>query len=107
MRQPPHTINVGRATSGGIHNGIFGNPVRETVVTEQYRHHFRAQVASNPLFVQALREVWVALHKGYTLYCPGCGVGSPTCHARVIEVELTLLCELGLNKYREDLCVTK
>ena len=99
-----YRINVGRATSGGVYGGIFGNPIRERVVTEQYRRYFRSQVCANPSFVEALRWLYQQLNKGAVLYCPGCGTDCPTCHARVIEVELKELCRLGLEKYREELC---
>ena len=78
-------INIGRATSGGVFNGLFGNPVREETVSEQYREHIRRVLQEHPK-----ERVWLrqAIGLGGVLFCPGCGVGSPTCHARILEEEL-------------------
>lgn len=75
-------INIGRR---GVFGGLFGNPVVETKVSEQYRHHFRKLLRTNPEQIRWLRE---QLAKGAIMQCPGCGVGSPTCHGRIIEQEL-------------------
>lgn len=82
------TINVGRRFSGGVFNGLFGNPVKETVVTEQYRSYFKRLIIDYPEQIFWLKQ---ELTKGSTLYCPGCGLNSPTCHARIIEQELAKL----------------
>ncbi len=81
----PETINVGRFASGGVCNGLFGNPVKEKTVSEQYRGYFRQVVVDHPAKVRWLES---KLREGAVLYCPGCGIGSPTCHARIIEEEL-------------------
>jgi Pyruvate/2-oxoacid:ferredoxin oxidoreductase delta subunit len=80
------TINIGRATSGGVLNGVFGNPVRELIVDkERYRKHFKKVIRFCPTQVKWLKE---QIDNGAILFCPGCGINSPTCHARVIEEEL-------------------
>lgn len=79
------TINVGRETSGGVFKGLFGNPIREAVVSEHYRIYFRALKRTKPQCVKWLKD---KIDAGYKLYCPGCGIDSPTCHARIIEQEL-------------------
>lgn len=81
------TINVGRKSSGGICGGLFGNPVHETKVSEQYRAHIQQVIIDNPL-----RSAWLKkqIKEGARLWCPGCGYGSLTCHARIIEQELGL-----------------
>ncbi len=78
-------INVGRKYSNGIFNGLFGNPIREKKVSEQYRIYFRRLKITHPDEV-----AWLAkqLNRGEQLYCPGCGSSSATCHARIIEQEL-------------------
>jgi hypothetical protein len=81
----PEQINVGRKYSGGIFGGLFGNPVKEKVVSEQYRFHIRRVLEANPNLRQWLKD---KLRTGAVLYCPGCGVASPTCHARILEQEL-------------------
>lgn len=78
------TINVGRT---GVFNGLFGNPVREKKVSPQYRQHFRKVMKENPKQTEWLQN---QLDCGNKLFCPGCGIGSPTCHARIIEEELGL-----------------
>ncbi len=81
----PEQINVGRLYSGGVFSGLFGNPVKEKIVSEQYRIHIRRVFAANPRLAAWLKAKLAA---GAVLYCPGCGVGSPTCHARILEQEL-------------------
>jgi len=79
-------INVGRRSSGGVFGGLFGNPVHEKEVTEQYRSYIKSIIQSHPTECGWLKE---RLNKSSTvLYCPGCGVGSPTCHARILEQEI-------------------
>jgi hypothetical protein len=78
-------INVGRRLSGGVFRGLFGNPVRERVVSEQYRVYFRGLMKTNKLEVDWLKA---QLLGGTKLYCPGCGVGGKGCHCRIIEQEL-------------------
>lgn len=78
-------INVGRRTSGGVFGGMFGNPAREKVVSEQYRGFIREVLKLHPDKRHWLKD---RLANGAVLYCPGCGVGSPTCHARILEEEL-------------------
>jgi len=78
-------INIGRATSGGVFKGLFGNPVKERVVSEQYRAHIRKILESHPKEREWLKT---QLSLGRPLFCPGCGIGSPTCHARILEAEL-------------------
>jgi hypothetical protein len=69
-------------------NGIFGNPIRQKRVNrERYRQHLLKVMEENPKAVRALKK---KMEEGYELFCPGCGIGSPTCHARIIEEELTL-----------------
>jgi hypothetical protein len=75
-------INVGR---NGVFNGLFGNPVREKQASEQYRAYFRSLMTRRPTQVDWLH---VQILAGVELFCPGCGVNSPTCHARIIEQEL-------------------
>lgn len=89
-KQPSSTINVGRATSGGVHNGLFGNPFYEKVVSQRYVQYLRDKIANDLDFVGKLKAL-----RGKVLYCPGCGVGCPTCHSRVIEQELGVLLALG------------
>lgn len=72
-------INVGRS---GVFNGLFGNPVVEKKVSLQYRLHFQKVMKKHPDKIEWLRK---ELSCGKVMFCPGCGVGSPTCHARVIE----------------------
>jgi Pyruvate/2-oxoacid:ferredoxin oxidoreductase delta subunit len=81
-------INIGRASSGGVFDGLFGNPKRELVVSESYRRHFQAVIKYCPDKVKWLKE---QINNGAILYCPGCGIGSSTCHARIIEEELNKL----------------
>ena len=90
MKQPNNTINVGRATSGGVLNGLFGNPYREKVVSLRYVQYLRQRIANDPAFVVELKKL-----RGKVLFCPGCGVNSPTCHARVLEEELSVLLAWG------------
>lgn len=78
-------INVGRKYSGGVFNGLFGNPIKEKVVTEQYRKYFNSLKISNQKEVNWLKR---EINDGAILFCPGCGINSPTCHARIIEEEL-------------------
>lgn len=75
-------INIGRT---GVFNGLFGNPVKEKKVSEQYREHFRKVMAENPEKIEWLKTQLVC---GKVMFCPGCGVGSPTCHGRIIEQEI-------------------
>lgn len=106
-QQPPDTVNVGRKTP-------FGNPVRmnqrcpvcfqthkapaETLPC--YQRYLRARISDNGMqFTWSLRIAQEHLQapipknfkeelralSGKTLYCPGCGVDSPTCHARILE----------------------
>lgn len=77
-------INVGRS---GVFRGLFGNPVVENTVSPQYAKHFRKVMLAHPEKVKWLKE---QLANGAVLFCPGCGVGCKTCHARVIELELAL-----------------
>ncbi len=79
------SINIGRSRSRGVFNGLFGNPVFEEKVSEQYRAHFRRVMFARPAEVGWLRE---ELRKGHKLFCPGCGFDSETCHARIIEEEI-------------------
>lgn len=78
-------INIGRVAYGGIFFGLFGNPVREKTVSEQYRTYLKRIMVMYPKETEWLRD---KIRNGAELYCPGCGVGSPTCHARIIEQEL-------------------
>lgn len=81
----PRRINIGRKFSGGACDGLFGNPVTERTVSQHYRTYFRKLIDTHPdECLWLLRE----LKNGAVLYCPGCGIGSPTCHARIIEEEL-------------------
>lgn len=75
-------INIGRRHSGGIFKGLFGNPVMERRVSAQYRVYLKQIINDNPREVAWLQD---KLDQGAELYCPGCGVSSPTCHARIIE----------------------
>lgn len=75
-------VNVGRY---GVFNGLFGNPVKERTVSPQYRKHFQKVMQEHPDRIKWLRT---QLECGKVMFCPGCGVGSPTCHARIIEQEL-------------------
>lgn len=75
-------INIGRASSGGVFNGLFGNPVKEATVSKQYRIHFKKLLQEYPNEIRWLRA---QLAKKRVLFCPGCGIGCPTCHARIIE----------------------
>lgn len=79
-----NTINVGRR---GIFNGLFGNPIRERTVSPQYRKHFKKLLKANTKEIKWLRR---KLAEGKILFCPGCGINSPTCHARIIEQEIAL-----------------
>lgn len=78
-------INVGRRYSGGVFFGLFGNPVKEKFVSGQYRDFVRGVIDSHQDEAKWLKD---KLASGAVLYCPGCGVGSPTCHARILEEEL-------------------
>lgn len=83
------TINIGRDSSGGVFNGLFGNPWKEpTVNEERYRKHFKSVVKYCPDKIE-----WLVgqIKEGSKLYCPGCGIDCPTCHARIIEQELKAL----------------
>jgi len=93
MRQPSNTINVGRATSGGMLNGLFGNPFKEKVVSLRYVQYLRLRIAYDPEFVVELKQL-----SGKVLFCPGCGVGCPTCHGRVLEQELAVLLAWGSSQ---------
>jgi hypothetical protein len=76
-------INIGRS---GIFDGLFGNPVKEKRVSKQYRSYLRMVIEECPVEVAWLKAV---LDMGNAvLYCPGCEVNSPTCHARIIKQEL-------------------
>jgi len=75
-------VNIGRS---GVFNGLFGNPVKERKVSPQYRTHFLKVMQSHQKEVAWLRT---QLECGKVMFCPGCGVGSKTCHGRVIEEEL-------------------
>lgn len=79
------TVNVGRATSGGVFKGLFGNTVKEKTVSPQYREHFLSLKEPYAEEIEWLRQ---RMKAGYVLSCPGCPQGSPTCHARIIEQEL-------------------
>lgn len=78
-------INIGRKHSGGIFDGLFGNPVKEKTVSEHYRVYIRRIIAEHPFKAQHIRD---CLATGMVLWCPGCGVGAPGCHARILEEEL-------------------
>lgn len=82
--QPPGTVNVGRASSQGVYRGLFGNTFGRDLAA--YEAHLRTRL-TEPLFARLFDEL-----AGQTLWCPGCGVGAPQCHARVIE---RLLAERG------------
>lgn len=79
-------INVGRATSGGVENGAWGNPfvvgrdgdVKACIA--KYRAHLWEQIKTGKVSMQKLADLY-----GRKLFCPGCGVGAITCHARVLE----------------------
>jgi hypothetical protein len=89
---PTNHINVGRGSSGGVFGGVFGNPVKEkTVNVERYRTHLLRVLEGYPAECDWLRE---RIREGIPLFCPGCGIGSPTCHARVIE---QVLCPPGMK----------
>lgn len=75
-------VNIGRRYSGGIFHGLFGNPVLERTVSLQYRKYLKQVIVDHPKEVAWLQD---KLDQGAVLYCPGCGIGSPTCHARLIE----------------------
>lgn len=76
------TINIGRS---GVFNGLFGNPIRERTVSPQYRIHIRKIIKNHPKESGWLRR---ELDCGKIMFCPGCGIGSSTCHARILEEEL-------------------
>jgi hypothetical protein len=101
------SINIGRST-------IFGNPVRIGAVCPVckakhtdpgstgpcYRKYLEARVSADEKLrswaqdiAKTIRQMPTtnrfaeevkALH-GKTLYCPGCGLISPTCHGRILE----------------------
>lgn len=75
-------INVGRS---GVFNGLFGNPVHERTVSPQFRSHFQRVMKEHPTKIAWLKQ---QIECGGVLFCPGCGVESKTCHARIIEEEL-------------------
>lgn len=82
---PPGFIDVGRTT-------IFGNPfrigeLRDGVLLRDAGStipHFKEYAESRMKTDQHFRD---SVHKlkGKKLWCPGCGIDSPTCHARVLE----------------------
>lgn len=75
---PPNTTDVGRTTP-------WGNPYR--VGTPKYPTA-GSTIPAFEVYARArlLREPeWLEPLVGKTLWCPGCGLHSPTCHARVLE----------------------
>lgn len=78
-------INVGRKRSGGVFAGLFGNPLHQKKVSERYRFYLRRVVENNPTEWQWLKD---RLAAGDKLFCPGCALDCPTCHARIIEQEV-------------------
>lgn len=87
-RQPPiGTIDIGRST-------IYGNPVRIGQVCQFCKQKHNVAGSTLPCFEKYLvdrieKEPYfkkmIQLLKGQVLWCPGCGIGSPTCHGRVLE----------------------
>ena len=94
--------NIGRS---GIHNGLFGNPFKvwdygsASATLPHYRKYLRKRIATDPSFANHMLEL-----KGEKLFCPGCGVGSPTCHAGILEDELTIFMILGSIMEVEKWC---
>jgi len=78
-------VNIGRT---GVFNGLFGNPVKERTVSPQYREHFKKVMKEHPDKVEWLMA---QLKSGKVMFCPGCGVGSKTCHGRIIEQEIAMM----------------
>jgi len=91
VRKPPKDhVDVGRSTT-------YGNPVRIGHVCQYcnrlhetagdtlpcFRKYAEGRMGWDERFLQAVRDL-----AGKKLWCPGCGVNSPTCHARVL-VELS------------------
>lgn len=74
---PPNTVDVGRST-------IFGNPHYNNGIPGSTLPAFEAGARSRMAHDIYYREAIKHLH-GKTLWCPGCGLNSPTCHARVLE----------------------
>jgi hypothetical protein len=107
MKQPAGTVNVGRITSGGVKNGLFGNPFkvakvvkgaaayRKAVATavDHYQVYLRERLANDGTFAFEFEQL-----KGKRLWCPGCGLDSKVCHARVIEQELFVWFALGRSQ---------
>lgn len=90
--QPKDTVYVGRRGKGK--DGRFGNPVvinREcplcgTIHADAastlkcFKRLLWARIQAEPSLIKDLAEL-----KGKKLWCPGCGLESPTCHARILE----------------------
>ncbi len=79
------SINIGRKYSGGVFDGLFGNPIKEKKVTNQYRLYINFIFRTHPIEREWLRG---NLKDGARLFCPGCGYDSLTCHARILKEEL-------------------
>ena len=79
-----NTVYVGRAGNG--ESGFWGNPFRVTATltakeaVAKYRVWLWEQIKCEKVTLRDLARL-----KGRTLYCPGCGIGNPECHARVLE----------------------
>lgn len=87
-KQPPiGYTDIGRST-------IYGNPVKIGQVC-QFCHQKHLTASSTlPCFENYLVEKMnkdpqfaksVLGLKGKALWCPGCGIGSSTCHGRILE----------------------
>ena len=87
--KPTGTTDVGRST-------VFGNPfhVRDYgsagATIPHYRRWLWNRVHADPGFADRVKEL-----KNRRLWCPGCGLDSPTCHARQLERMAAYLCRSG------------
>lgn len=86
-KQPPGTINVGRP-------GPFGNPAAIGCVCPYCGLVHKSAGETLPCYkkmlwkrlqIDSAFKQSVARLKGKILWCPGCGIGKSTCHARILE----------------------
>jgi len=87
-KQPPiGYTDIGRST-------IYGNPVKIGKVCQFCPQKHLTAGSTLPCFEKYAKELMskdpvykreIEKLKGCALWCPGCGIGSSTCHGRVLE----------------------
>ena len=105
--QPADTVNIGRDTPFGspiyMHRACpvcfqthrkpgdtlhcYEEYLRDRFSINQRKRYWAEEKARKALSAPMPKDFYteVMALDGKTLFCPGCGVGSPTCHGRVLE----------------------